>query len=126
VKRGLVLAVVFAALYVATGIFFAVLRRLDARAAQSATVPGDRHPSRAEKKAQPAPNPDLPAYMQPGFQEEVQARRRVEDELEAVEKERDSLRAKVRHLESELESLRSRADEPDSEPDGHVVPLSRR
>jgi hypothetical protein len=126
VRRGLVAAVIFAALYIATGIFFAILRRLDARDASSTSAPSERHPSRAERKAQPAPNADLPAYMQPGFQEEVQARRRVEDELEAVEKERDSLRAKVRHLESELETLRSRADEAEPEPDGHVVPLSRR
>jgi predicted nucleic acid-binding Zn-ribbon protein len=64
--------------------------------------------------------------MHPGFQEEAQARRRVEDELESVEKERDSLRAKVRHLESELDGLRSRSVDAEPEPDGHVVPLSRR
>jgi hypothetical protein len=126
VKRGLILAVVFAALYVATGIFFAVLGRLDARSARAGSAPSERQPSRAEKKARPAPDADLPAYMQPGFQEEMQARRRVEEELEAVEKERDSLRARVRHLESELESQRARPSEPEPEGDGHVVPLSRR
>jgi hypothetical protein len=83
-------------------------------------------PSRAGSKARPTPAADLPAYMQPGFQEEVQARLRVEEELETVEKERDSLRGKVRHLESQLETLRSQPSEPEPEPDAHVVPLSRR
>jgi hypothetical protein len=32
----------------------------------------------------------------------------------------------VRHLESQLEKLRSRPSEQESEPDAHVVPLSRR
>lgn len=123
VSRALIAAVVFAALYIATGIFFAVRGRLDTRAG---SAPSQPHSSRAEKKAQPAQAADLPAYMQPGFQEEERARRRVEEELETVEKERDSLRAKVRHLEGQLDTLRSRPSDPDPEPDGHVVPLSRR
>jgi hypothetical protein len=126
VSRALIAAVVFAALYIATGIYFAVRGRLDTRAAREGSAPSGRHPARAEQKAQPAPKADLPAYMQPGFQEEVQARLRVEEELETLEKERDSLRAKVRHLESQLETLRSRSSEPEPEPDAHVVPLSRR
>jgi hypothetical protein len=125
VSRALVAAVVFAALYIGTGIFFAVLGRLDARGAR-ASGPNERHPSRAEKTSPSAATADQPAYMHPGFQEEAQARRRVEDELESVEKERDSLRAKVRHLESELDGLRSRSVDAEPEPDGHVVPLSRR
>jgi hypothetical protein len=127
VSRALVAAVIFAALYIATGIFFAVLGRLDKRAARDGTAPSERHSARAEKKATQAPPVDQPAYMHPGFQEESQARRRVEEELEAIEKERDSLRAKVRHLESELETIRSRSSETEPEPDdAHVVPLSRR
>jgi hypothetical protein len=124
VGRGLVAAAIFAVLYVVTGIFFAVLGRLDVRnARRETTPPRERHAAR-EGAASPSPSPDRPAYMQPGFQEEVQARRRVEEELENVEKERDSLRARVRSLEAELEAMRSQSG--DSEPAADVVPLSRR
>jgi hypothetical protein len=124
VSRGLTAAAVCAALYVATAIFFALFAGLEGRAARRRWSPREGRPARADRKASPAPNPDLPAYMQPGFQEDAQARRRVEEELEAVEKERDSLRMRVRHLESELEALKARSGEP--VPDGDVVPLARR
>jgi hypothetical protein len=44
--------------------------------------------------------------MAPGFQEEVQARLRAEEELDGVRRERDALLDRVRHLEAELDGAR--------------------
>jgi hypothetical protein len=122
VSRGLVAAAVFAGLYVATGIFFGVLGRLERRPAREAPQ-RERHGARVESPASPGQSGNQPPYMQPGFQEEVQARRRVEEELESVEKERDSLKARLRHLESELAAVKDRSGEP--EPAADVVPFAR-
>jgi len=69
-----------------------------------------------EDKSVAAPNgkgqtSDVPGYMQPGYQEEVQARRRVEEALQTVERQRDELRERVRRLEAELEAARGTKSE---------------
>jgi hypothetical protein len=49
---------------------------------------------------------DLPGYMQPGFQDEVNARRRAEDVMQTLERQRDELLERVRRLEAELAEAR--------------------
>jgi hypothetical protein len=49
---------------------------------------------------------ELPGYMQPGFQDEVNARRRAEDAMQTLERQRDELLERVRRLEAELEQAR--------------------
>jgi hypothetical protein len=76
-------SVAFAVLYVVTWIGFAVydaVRRWLARR------------SRAARKAEAAPGPaveDMPAYMRPGFRQEVETKQRVEHELNTAQAERD-------------------------------------
>ncbi len=123
VGRGLAVAAGFAGLYVVTAIFFGILGGLGRRASRrEASAPAK--PARARREVPPAPIPNLPPYMQPGFQDEVQARREVEGELETVMRERDSLRERVRRLEIELE--RRAGGEDDGDRPGEVVPLARR
>lgn len=101
--RAAVAAGLCAALAVATGILFALLggvRRAAARHRASA----DRAPPRRSRRDQGRePDPGNPAYMTPGFQEEVQARRRAEEALEEVRHDRDALLVRVRRLEAELD-----------------------
>ncbi len=47
--------------------------------------------------------------MQPSFKDEVAARRQVEDELRAIQHERDALAERVRRLEAELDGLKTRS-----------------
>ena len=47
--------------------------------------------------------------MTPGFQEEVAARRQVEEELRAIQHERDALAQRVQRLEAELDGLKTRS-----------------
>ena len=47
--------------------------------------------------------------MQPSFKDEVAARGRVEEELNAVQHERDALATRVQHLEAELDRLKERS-----------------
>jgi hypothetical protein len=98
VLRALQLAALFAALWVVTWIGFLgydiVKRGVKGRSrARKDTKKGEapgRHPS-------PRPE-DLPAYMQPGFREEVESRRRMEEELTSAKAERDEL---ARRLEQD-------------------------
>jgi hypothetical protein len=120
VGRGIRAAAGFGGLYVATVVVFALWGVFERRAARR---PAPARASRPKRDRRPAEEADLPPYMRPGFQEEAMARRRVEEELEEVRTERDSLRARVRHLESELEEVRGRAGRPESS-DG-VLPLRR-
>jgi hypothetical protein len=106
--RAGVAAGVCVALYIVTVIAFGLFGALKGRArptrpkepARQARKTLQRH---AAAKAQEA---DVPAYMLPGFQEQVQARQRAEESLEAIERERNELRERVRRLESELEEAR--------------------
>jgi hypothetical protein len=110
---------VFVALYVATALFFGLLGRLSHSAARREK---DAEAPKPRTRAVPAPQKDasLPAYMQPGFREEVEARRKVEAELATSERERAELRERLRRLEGELEEARRRASE--SEPAERVLP----
>jgi hypothetical protein len=99
VLRALQLAALFAALWVVTWIGFlgydamkrGLRRRSRARRdTRKAEAPG-RHPS-------PRPE-DLPAYMQPGFREEVESRRAVEQELTSAKAERDELARRLEQTE---------------------------
>ncbi len=47
--------------------------------------------------------------MHPSFKDEVAARRQVEDELRAIQHERDALAARVQRLEAELDRLKDRS-----------------
>lgn len=76
----------------------------------------DAKPARQDKNAT-APNgkketSELPGYMQPGYQEEVNARRRAEESLQTVERQRDELLERVRRLEAELELARGGPAKP--------------
>jgi hypothetical protein len=110
VGRGLAAAGAFGALAVVTSLGLALARvlrrRRAARPAKTPPIP------RASRDAAPA-TPEAPAYLLPGFQDEVQARRRVEEELEATTRERDHLAERCRRLEAELDEARDgRADGP--------------
>jgi hypothetical protein len=103
--RGAVATAVCAGLAVASWILFALvgaLGRLTARrrAAREAKPTVARSGSRRTADSEPA------SYMAPGFQEEVQARLRAEEELDGVRRERDALLDRVRHLEAELDGAR--------------------
>jgi hypothetical protein len=50
---------------------------------------------------------ELPGYLQPGYQDEVSARRRAEDAMQTLERQRDELLERVRRLEAELEQARA-------------------
>jgi hypothetical protein len=99
VLRALQVAALFAALWVMTWIGFlgydvmkrGVRRRSRARKdTRKGEAPG-RHPS-------PRPE-DVPAYMRPGFREEVESRRAVEQELTSAKAERDELARRLEQAE---------------------------
>ena len=98
VLRALQLAALFAALWVVTWIGFLgydiVKRGVKGRSrARKDTKKGEA------QGGHPSPRPeDLPAYMQPGFREEVESRRRMEEELTSAKAERDEL---ARRLEQD-------------------------
>lgn len=100
------------ALYVATAVFFGLFGTFRRRPkAAKAEKP---KPARTARKASAEPaedgDPEQPAYMQAGFQEEFQARKRAEEALASVEKHRNDLIERVRILEQELEQVRSKAN----------------
>ncbi len=104
---GITAAIVCFGLAVVTAIVFSVmgaLRRRSARHRSVVAVPPVR-----KKKAERVAKEDLPAYMQPTFKDEVAARRLVEEELNAVQHERDALASRVQRLEAELDRLKERA-----------------
>jgi hypothetical protein len=106
VRRGLVAAGVCAVLAIAAGILFALVGAAQRSAAKRRDA-GETVPAwRSRKEPARAPNGDQPAYTIPGFQEEVEARRRAEDELEEVRRDRDALLQRVRRLEIELDEAR--------------------
>lgn len=104
--RGLIAAGVCAALYVATAIVFALvallgrlLERRKTSRREARPVPGSR--------AAPSER-DPPAYMRPGFREEVEARRRMADEMAIVQQERDEMEARLHRVEHELDEAQGR------------------
>ena len=107
VGRAITAAVVCLGLALLTAIGFFVVDGLRRRSARErSTVDA---PPLGRKKADPISDEDLPAYMLPGFQGEVAARRLVEEELKAVRHERDALLDRVQRLEAELGGIRARS-----------------
>jgi len=103
IARAIRFAIAFAVLYVVTWVAFAafdvVRRRVErqrAEAKKQDVAAGRRAPVAVE---------DLPAYMQPGFQQEVEARRHAEAEAASARAERDELARR-------LEEARIAAAEP--------------
>jgi hypothetical protein len=98
VARAIKLAIAFAVLWVVTWAGFAafgVVRRSAAKrkadaAKEPAIIPGNRAG---------VPDEDLPAYMQPGFQQEVEARRHAEAEAAAARAERDELARRLQQAQ---------------------------
>ena len=98
VARSIQFAIAFAVLWVVTWVGFAAFgivrrgvaqRRADA-AKEPPPVPGNRAG---------VPDEDLPAYMQPGFQQEVEARRQAEVEAAAARAERDELARRLQQAQ---------------------------
>ena len=99
-KRALAAAAVFGGLYLLTAIVFAALAILDRQATRRRT---ERAAEAAEARRRPssANAANLPAYVQPGFQQEMEERRRLEEEIETLRRERDVLIERVRRLEAD-------------------------
>ena len=107
VGRAIIAAIVCFGLALVTAIVFAVigvLRRRSAR--QRSTV---ESPRLRRKKAGADADENAPAYLHPSFKDEVAARRQVEEELMAIQHERDALAARVQRLEAELDGLKTRS-----------------
>jgi hypothetical protein len=107
VARAIAAGIVCLGLALATAIVFAVIEVLGRRPKRDRTPDEATPPKRT--RAEPVRDEDLPSYMHPGFQEEVAARRRVEEELQAVRHERDALAERVQRLEVELDGVRDRS-----------------
>jgi hypothetical protein len=107
VGRAITASIVCFALALLTAIVFFVVGVLGRRSARDRS--NVEAPPLRRKKAAPLADEDLPSYMKPGFQEEVAARRQVEDELRAIQHERDALAERVRRLEAELDGLKTRS-----------------
>jgi hypothetical protein len=106
VARAITAAIVCFGLALVTAIVFSVigvLERHSARQRSAVTAPPRR------RKKDQVPDENAPAYMHPSFKEEVAARRHVEDELRAIQHERDALAQRVQHLEAELDRLKERS-----------------
>jgi hypothetical protein len=121
VVRAGVAAGVCVALYVATALFFSLFGAFTRRAksAKPKSAPAGRG-RKAQKDSAPA-DAEAPSYMQPGFQDEFQSRKRAEDALASVERQRDGLIERIRVLELELEAARNKANGQESRP---VLPTS--
>ena len=107
VGRAITASIVCFVLALLTAIVFFVIGVLGRRSTRDRSKV-EAPPLRRKKEA-PLADEDLPSYMKPGFQEEVAARRQVEDELRAIQHERDALAERVRRLEAELDGLKTRS-----------------
>ena len=105
--RAIAAAIVCFGLAIVTAIVFSVIGVLGRRSARQRSAVAA--PRLRRKKAVPVADENLPAYMQPGFKDEVAARRQVEDELNAIQHERDALASRVQRLEAELDRLKNRS-----------------
>ena len=107
VARAITAAIVCFGLALVTAIVFSVIGVFERRSArQRAAVTAS--PPRRRKRDQ-VPDENAPAYMHPSFKDEVAARRQVEDELRAIQHERDALAQRVQRLEAELDRLKERS-----------------
>jgi hypothetical protein len=106
VWRAIAAAIVCFGLALVTAIVFSVIgvfERHSARQRSAVTAPPRR------RKRDQVPDENAPAYMHPSFKEEVAARGQVEDELRAIQHERDALAQRVQRLEAELDRLKERS-----------------
>jgi hypothetical protein len=107
VGRAITAAIVCFGLALVTAIVFATIGVLGRRSArQRSTV---ESPRLRRKKAGADADENAPAYLHPSFKDEVAARRQVEEELMAIQHERDALAARVQRLEAELDGLKTRS-----------------
>ena len=107
VGRAITAAIVCFGLALVTAIVLATIGVLGRRSArQRSTV---ESPRLRRKKAGADADENAPAYLHPSFKDEVAARRQVEDELRAIQHERDALAARVQRLEAELDGLKTRS-----------------
>ena len=105
VGRAITAAIVCFGLALVTAIVFATIGVLGRRSArQRSTV---ESPRLRRKKAGADADENAPAYLHPSFKDEVAARRQVEEELMAIQHERDALAARVQRLEAELDGLKT-------------------
>ncbi len=107
VARAITAAIVCFGLALVTAIVFSVIGVLERHSARQRSAV-TAAPPRRRKKDQ-VPDENAPAYMHPSFKDEVAARRHVEDELRAIQHERDALAQRVQHLEAELDRLKERS-----------------
>ena len=107
VGRAITAAIVCFGLALVTAIVFSVIGVLERRSARQRSVVTAPPPRR--RKRDQVQDENAPAYMHPSFKEEVAARRQVEDELRAIQHERDALAQRVQHLEAELDRLKERS-----------------
>jgi hypothetical protein len=107
VGRAITAAIVCFGLALVTAIVFSVIGVLARRSARRRSAVAA--PRQQRKKADRVADETLPAYMQPSFKDEVAARRRAEEELNAIQHERDALAVRVQRLEAELDRLKDRS-----------------
>jgi hypothetical protein len=107
VWRAIAAAVACFGLALVTAIVFSVVGVLQRRSARQRSAVATPRPRR--RKADQVPDQDAPAYMHPTFKDEVAARRRAEEELNAIQHERDALASRVQRLEAELDRLKERS-----------------
>jgi hypothetical protein len=107
VARAIAAAIVCFGLALVTAIVFSVIVVFERRSARQRSAVTASPPRR--RKRDQVPDENAPAYMHPSFKEEVAARRQVEDELRAIQHERDALAQRVQHLEAELDRLKERS-----------------
>jgi hypothetical protein len=107
VARAIAAAIVCFGLALVTAIVFSVIGVFERRSARQRSAVTASPPRR--RKRDQVPDENAPAYMHPSFKEEVAARRQVEDELRAIQHERDALAQRVQRLEAELDRLKERS-----------------
>ena len=107
VARAITAAIVCFGLALVTAIVFSVIGVFERRSARQRSAVTASPPRR--RKRDQVPDENAPAYMHPSFKDEVAARRQVEDELRAIQHERDALAQRVQRLEAELDRLKERS-----------------
>jgi hypothetical protein len=107
VARAITAAIVCFGLALVTAIVFSVIGVLERHSARQRSAV--EAPRLRRKKAGAEADENAPAYMHPSFKDEVAARRQVEEELRAIQHERDALAQRVQHLEAELDRLKERS-----------------
>ena len=107
VGRAITAAIVCFGLALVTAIVFSVIGVLARRSARRRSAVAA--PRQQRKEADRVADETLPAYMQPSFKDEVAARRRAEEELNAIQHERDALAVRVQRQEAELDRLKDRS-----------------